>query len=1388
MRRILYVFLTALLGFTLGGAVLPGPAPAAPAAAAAVDWTDDEADWYRSSVVDIATYAAEFEVRDAATAALAAGTTQALADFVDTGWAKSRLTASQRKTREKNQVKTWSTSGGTNVKRTANLALISGDFAISEYVAWGWEVADRLDRPVGDTEAERARIYARVEQMVTIGGPTVVAEGSQALASGDPATIAAFYTTGYAAANKTDWDNRERIRVAVETRNQNIEALTAAADAATGAARARADIVAANIRGLRYLEDALLAMRSAAAAANAADQVFEQDRINRPRQPGRTALLEAHKGEAAAQANRAAQTALDMNQVIAQVQVAAKELTDSGQAHGQDWAQVTLSVGLAAQAAAHAAGTASQAATATLADSLALDADQNATLHANNAARWLTETRYQETVAAQRATVAKTQQKIAEDAAARAKTQRGVAEKAATSAKQHADNAKTLRADAERASSNAVSQAQIASAAQLDANEAVQREQAAINRVDRAGTELEAATSRCIAAEQQYNVITAALQKARDEATQAGQDADAATRDLQIQADRARDAYNAALAWAAKARAAADAARGEAEKASAAATKARNAAKAAQQSAQTARKASDKAGQAAADSVRAAENAEVGARRTQAEAEEAVREAGQAVVQADIAGDAAGSAAALAQMTVDRSGTATYIAARFAAINADARDALSVAAEALTVAEQQAAAAAKRAEEADKAAQHATKQAQDAVDDIKPAYESAARAIGSANTAIAAANQAYQAAIAATNDANGATTAANTATQWESVAWREAMIADNAAQNASLAAASAGRASASIDKAYAWAKSATAGIHTQAKKLADTLKGLQDEKAKQDAILREQQAFEDKVEDGILSYLKCSNYMTDACKHLWELVQPSLKSALDATKNHIALLGKCYTGDDAACDAAQANGDAVQDWFVQVGAGLWEAAKGFVTGLKALADCGSWVVVGLDGDYFRNNCGKTVEGFRQMPGLLKDHPLELIHITEWRENPGKAFGLTLFDVASFAIPGVGELGGALNKTLGGISNLLRLGLTRLPGGIGRIERFTVRVAEGAGEAGKLAKITAIGVRIENGVAKFDDAIALIDNKAYSVGSTTARFDGAVGDLENAVVRLDGGVARIEDNVLTIRDLTLKIEKDVDFPETPRACGLPLAAKRAAAAAAAVRCNGTQPDGSWEYTENGVDLALNQQDNAAVDAAIALAKKNEKLVDPRFTKIVNDVKVKVEDPRFASQRYWDLRLKAADSLKRKMAGHRADNPTVPMEDLLAKIGDNLRYTIEFNHFVYVGGVKAAVGLLKADGFQLVKWKNTWVPPKGMNYKGINSTWRDPQTGQLFEVQFHTPDSFWVNKAEHIYYEIGRLSDDAVGYGLPATEARGISTGLWDTVKPPVGAPDLDFPVG
>jgi hypothetical protein len=80
---------------------------------------------------------------------------------------------------------------------------------------------------------------------------------------------------------------------------------------------------------------------------------------------------------------------------------------------------------------------------------------------------------------------------------------------------------------------------------------------------------------------------------------------------------------------------------------------------------------------------------------------------------------------------------------------------------------------------------------------------------------------------------------------------------------------------------------------------------------------------------------------------------------------------------------------------------------------------------------------------------------------------------------------------------------------------------------------------------------------------------------------------------------------------------------------------------------------------------------------------------------------------------------------------------------VRFTFCYEEARYTSGVYADLDRLNAQGFELAKpLKNSWHSDQ---YKGINTQWRDPTTGQLFEVQFHTQASFEAKQLNHAAYE-------------------------------------------
>ena len=80
-----------------------------------------------------------------------------------------------------------------------------------------------------------------------------------------------------------------------------------------------------------------------------------------------------------------------------------------------------------------------------------------------------------------------------------------------------------------------------------------------------------------------------------------------------------------------------------------------------------------------------------------------------------------------------------------------------------------------------------------------------------------------------------------------------------------------------------------------------------------------------------------------------------------------------------------------------------------------------------------------------------------------------------------------------------------------------------------------------------------------------------------------------------------------------------------------------------------------------------------------------------------------------------------------------------------YTFQYREAHYTQGVWADIERLKGQGFELHKLKNSWSKEE---YKGINSQWIEPESGQRFEVQFHTRISFEAKQLTHDAYKLLR----------------------------------------
>ncbi|MDR0342618.1 MAG: hypothetical protein LBI49_05765, partial [Nocardiopsaceae bacterium] len=112
------------------------------------------------------------------------------------------------------------------------------------------------------------------------------------------------------------------------------------------------------------------------------------------------------------------------------------------------------------------------------------------------------------------------------------------------------------------------------------------------------------------------------------------------------------------------------------------------------------------------------------------------------------------------------------------------------------------------------------------------------------------------------------------------------------------------------------------------------------------------------------------------------------------------------------------------------------------------------------------------------------------------------------------------------------------------------------------------------------------------------------------------------------------------------------------------------------------------------------------------------------------------------LKSPDRFKEKLARMILRNPDKTPTELAKEVHDAVRYTFLFPSGSYRQGIWEAHSFLESEGCDLEVRRNTW---ERADYKGVNSRWRDTASDQLFEVQFHTDDSWQAKQKTHLAYE-------------------------------------------
>jgi hypothetical protein len=171
---------------------------------------------------------------------------------------------------------------------------------------------------------------------------------------------------------------------------------------------------------------------------------------------------------------------------------------------------------------------------------------------------------------------------------------------------------------------------------------------------------------------------------------------------------------------------------------------------------------------------------------------------------------------------------------------------------------------------------------------------------------------------------------------------------------------------------------------------------------------------------------------------------------------------------------------------------------------------------------------------------------------------------------------------------------------------------------------------------------------------------------------------------------------------------------------------------TNPSDSWRGDRG---RSLDNADNSRVEAECdRIARREEERISPAMRSVES------QDP----DRHligFEHRLKGRDRIKEKVYD-KMEEFSYSAEEAVSAVSDTIRYTFEYREARYTQGVWTDLERLKGEGFKLHQLKNSW---SGEEYKGINSQWIEPDTGQRFEVQFHTGISFEAKQLTHDAYE-------------------------------------------
>ena len=180
-----------------------------------------------------------------------------------------------------------------------------------------------------------------------------------------------------------------------------------------------------------------------------------------------------------------------------------------------------------------------------------------------------------------------------------------------------------------------------------------------------------------------------------------------------------------------------------------------------------------------------------------------------------------------------------------------------------------------------------------------------------------------------------------------------------------------------------------------------------------------------------------------------------------------------------------------------------------------------------------------------------------------------------------------------------------------------------------------------------------------------------------------------------------------------------------------------------PDGSWEWK----GYPLSPDESRTADAALARWRDAEgrdadgNYGEQGLTPAMQRIEAQLDHGHLVDKSE-EYALKTPDRFKEKLAREKVKNPDKTVSEIASEIHDAVRYTFILEVGEYTDAYWTAQERIEGAGYELEVRRNMWTK---LEYKGVNSRWRDPGTNLPFEIQFHTQASWDAKQQTHPAYE-------------------------------------------